>query len=110
MSIKEAIALFLLKRELSAVSKGKYGPEAKTMWQKLVAFMNGKKLFTGIALIALPTVTAAVGKAILDSGGDPMLAAQVVSWGAGTVLIVVGAIHRLVKYLDDQTPDNDVDA
>jgi hypothetical protein len=107
VSLKETIALFVLKRELGAVAKGKYGQEAKTMWQKLIAFMNGKKLYTGIALVTLPTVTAAVGKAILDNGGDPLLAAKVVSWGAGSVLIVVGAIHKLVKWLDDQTPDAD---
>lgn len=79
----------------------------KGWWMKFVAFMDGKKTYTGIALLALPKVAAALAAAAVASGVDPATAATWTAWGTGGMLTAVGLIHKLVRRIDDITPDDD---
>ncbi len=89
----------------SSLESGEQGEGARVMWQRFVKFMDGKKTVTGAALIALPIVVPAVANAYLQAGGDPVLAAKIAAYSGGVVLFVVGVAHKVVKWLDDLTPD-----
>lgn len=77
----------------------------KSWWMKFVAFMNGKKTYTGIALLALPKFAAALAAAAIASGVDPATAATWTAWGTGSLLTFIGIVHKIVKRVDDLTPD-----
>jgi len=81
----------------------------KDMWARLVAFMDGKKTYTGIALVALPKLAAVVAAAALTNGVDPITAAKWSAWGTGGVLTAIGIIHKIVKKFDDLTPDEEAE-
>ncbi len=89
-----------------ALSSGDYGVVSMNLWKRFVAFMNGKKLFTGAALVALPKLAAVVAGALIAAGLDPVQAATYTAWGGGGALAIVGMIHKVVKWLDDITPDD----
>lgn len=90
-----------------SLKAGEQGDEMKNAWAKLVAFMDGKKTYTGIALLALPKIAAVLAAAAIASGVDPSTAATWTAWGTGGLLTIIGLVHKLVKRLDDLTPDVD---
>lgn len=90
-------------RELSS---GKYGEGPMRLWKRFVTFMNGKKTYTGALLLALPKAAAAVSAALLSAGYDPTDVAKWTMWGTGGVLAAIGMVHKIVKLLDDLTPDD----
>lgn len=69
------------------------------MFKKFLAFMDGKKTWTGAAVIAAPTVVASVAEGIRQAGGDPVEVTRI----AGTIVLVLGILHKVVKFLDDLT-------
>lgn len=93
-------------REINrAFMAGEYGEVSMGWWKRLVAFMNGKKRYTGLALMALPKVVALVAGAMAAAGFDPMEIAKWTAWGSGGLLFAIGIVHRIAKWLDDLTPD-----
>lgn len=99
---KGAALAVALKLALKYVKGDKeYGP----MLSKFLKFMDGKKTISGFALLALPAVVGAAASAAVQAGVDPILVAKYTAWASGTLLAVLGIVHRLVKWADDQTPD-----
>jgi hypothetical protein len=88
-----------------SLSTGEYGRKEMELYNRFVAFMNGKKTLTGFALLALPAVTAALANAALEAGIDPLLVAKYAAYGSGAALTVIGVVHKIVKWFDDLTPD-----
>lgn len=74
------------------------------LWARLVFFMDGKKTYTGAALVSGPKVIAAVAGILVANGVDSAEVAKYTAWGLGTGLVLVGVVHKIVKWLDDQTP------
>ncbi len=66
----------------------------------IVRWFDGKKMWTGAALVALPPLLATVTSFLADVGvAEPV---QVF----GYALVAMGFAHKVVKFLDDLTPDH----
>lgn len=89
----------------AALGSGKYGEDSMRWWERCKAFMNGKKTLTGALLLALPKAAAAASAALLSAGYDPLEVARWTAWGGGAAIATLGLIHKVVKWLDDLTPD-----
>lgn len=90
----------------AALESGEYGEASMRWWERFKAFMNGKKTLTGALLLALPKAAAAASAALLSAGYDPLEVARWTAWGGGAVLATLGLVHKVVKWLDDLTPDD----
>lgn len=107
--LKSKLVSIAIAHARSQLEGGHYGKEAQSMWKKLLQFMNGKKTITGAILIAIPGVAAAIASAMSEAGFDAVTVARYTAWSSGSILFVVGLLHKAVKFLDEQTPDVDSD-
>ncbi len=100
-----SMAMFALRQAAKGLSEGKYGEGKMKLYKRVVDFMDGKKTYTGALLIALPAVATALATSLIDAGFDPNVVAKYAAYAGGTVLTVIGLLHKAVKFLDDLTPD-----
>lgn len=108
-AVDGAIAL-VLSHYRRRLESGDYGEVSMGAWQKVVRFMDGKKTWTGFALLAVPAVVGTLVTTATDAGVDPAVVARIAAWGTGAVLVALGLAHKLVKWLDDMTPDDKRDS
>jgi hypothetical protein len=71
------------------------------IFQKVIAWFDGKKTWTGAALVALPAIFASVAGFLTEVG------AQVPIQVFGAILLGAGIVHKVVKFIDDLTPDSE---
>ena len=98
----------LLERAKDEATKTK---EGRAVWNKIKAFMNGKKTWTAFVMAAWPGIIAgAISLAHQAQAAgvpvSPETVAHIAAWGGPAVLGVLGLVHKAVKWLDDQTPDD----
>lgn len=80
------------------------GDFMKELWNRIVKFMDGKKTYTGLALAAVPAIAAGLATMMPEAGFDLATTTKVTTWVSGGLLTVVGVAHKIVKWMDDQTP------
>lgn len=93
---------FLLERAKSELESTE---EGRSIMQKVWKFFDGKKTYTAIVMAAWPGIVAAAVAGAQKAGVDPAQVAHIAAIGGPTVLFVIGIVHKVVKWLDDQTPD-----
>jgi hypothetical protein len=103
--VVRSLASIALKAVRRSLESGEQGEGARTMWNSIKNYLNGKKRYTGALMIAWPGVIAVVAKAMESQGFDATQVAIVATLSGGITMSVIGWIHWVVKQVDDMTPD-----
>jgi len=87
--LRNAALRLFLKGVARDIQKGEYGTVLKNLWDAL----DGKKTWLGLIVTFSPEFIRLIAEVITAGGGSPDMFVRI----GGTFVVVVGALHKLVK-------------